>query len=168
MSSNQEVVVISIGSKLHPFLSAMIERDDIAVTYITNTVCDFSIYHADPSKILDYHLEFINIISQKAKRSMESVSVFETLGQFFEFYNPLHLSTLNYLFSKYATNVKQQAKNLTEVWKNISKIIFEKEFIYPLFDEIRQIHVKEGDIEIPVRQLLLKYRKQQEEKKMEK
>ncbi|MHA1352420.1 MAG: helix-hairpin-helix domain-containing protein [Candidatus Heimdallarchaeaceae archaeon] len=165
MSSNQEVVVISIGSKLHPFLSAMIERDDIAVTYITNTVCDFSIYHADPSKILDYHLEFINIISQKAKRSMESVSVFETLGQFFEFYNPLHLSTLNYLFSKYATNVKQQAKNLTEVWKNISKIIFEKEFIYPLFDEIRQIHVKEGDIEIPVRQLLLKYRKQQEEKK---
>ncbi|MHA1115896.1 MAG: helix-hairpin-helix domain-containing protein, partial [Candidatus Heimdallarchaeaceae archaeon] len=120
---------------------------------------------ADPSKILDYHLEFINIISQKAKRSMESVSVFETLGQFFEFYNPLHLSTLNYLFSKYATNVKQQAKNLTEVWKNISKIIFEKEFIYPLFDEIRQIHVKEGDIEIPVRQLLLKYRKQQEEKK---
>ncbi|MHA1867880.1 MAG: helix-hairpin-helix domain-containing protein [Candidatus Heimdallarchaeaceae archaeon] len=165
MSSNQEVVVISIGSKLHPFLYAMIERDDIAVTYITNTVCDFSIYHADPSKILDYHLEFINIISQKAKRSMESVNVFETLGQFFEFYNPLHLSTLNYLFSKYATNVKQQTKNLTEVWKNISKIIFEKEFIYPLFDEIRQIHVKEGDIEIPVRQLLLKYSKQQEEKK---
>ncbi|MHA1400729.1 MAG: helix-hairpin-helix domain-containing protein [Candidatus Heimdallarchaeaceae archaeon] len=165
MSSKQEIVIINIGPRLSPFLTKMIEKGTISSTYITNNACDFSIHHADPSKELDYHLEFTNLITLKAKKGIESVAVFETLGQFFEFYNPLHLSTLNFLFSKFATTIKNQTKNLTEVWKTISNSIFDENFVYPLFDEVRSIHVKEGDVEIPVRQLILSYEKQIEDKK---
>ncbi|MBD3186241.1 hypothetical protein GF325_05385, partial [Candidatus Bathyarchaeota archaeon] len=155
MSEDQSIAVICVGATLSPFVKGLVTREVVSVSYITNNACDFQIHHADPSKQLTYHLEFTNIIEQKAKRSIDSLAVFETLGKFFEFYNPLHLSTLNYLISKYATNVNPTNKNLTSLWKEITKTIFDEENILPVFDTNRVLHVKEGEVEIPVRQCVL-------------
>ncbi|MCK4973175.1 MAG: hypothetical protein KAS52_07620, partial [Candidatus Heimdallarchaeota archaeon] len=86
---------------------------------------------------------------------MDSLAVFETLGQFFDFYNPLHLSTLNYLISKFTTTTKTEDIKYVDAWKKICTAIFEDEFILPLFSETRIIHIKEGDVEIPSRQFLI-------------
>jgi len=40
-------------------------------------------------------------------------------------------------------------------WKNLPTAIFASEFIYPLFEESRSFHIKEGEVEIPVRQFLI-------------
>ncbi len=155
MSSEQEIAIICVGCRVSPFLEEILNKEIIPFSIITNNSLDFQIHHADPSKILNYSLEFTNVIEIIAKQSMDSLAVFETLGQFFEFYNPLHLSTLNYLISKYATNVKPETKDYLTAWKQISKAIFEDEFIFPLFEETRILHIKEGDVEVPVRQFLV-------------
>ncbi|MHA1201039.1 MAG: PCI domain-containing protein [Candidatus Heimdallarchaeaceae archaeon] len=155
MSTEQEIAIILTGYRVSPFVREILHKEDIAFTIIGNNSCDFQIHHADPSKILNYSLEFSNAIEIKAQKSMDSLAVFEALGQFFDFYNPLHLSTLNYLISKFATSTKTEDLKYVEAWKNISTAIFEDEFILPLFSETRIIHLKEGDIEIPVRQFLI-------------
>ncbi|MFW9852360.1 MAG: C2H2-type zinc finger protein [Candidatus Thorarchaeota archaeon] len=155
MSSEQEIAIICVGCRASPFLEEILNKEIIPFSIITNNSLDFQIHHADPSKILNYSLEFTNVIEIIAKQSMDSLAVFETLGQFFEFYNPLHLSTLNYLISKYATKVKPETKEYLTAWKQISNAIFEEEFIFPLFEETRILHVKEGDVEVPVRQFLI-------------
>jgi hypothetical protein len=155
MSSEQEIAIICVGCRVSPFLEEILNKEIIPFSIITNNSLDFQIHHADPSKILNYSLEFTNVIEIIAKQSMDSLAVFETLGQFFEFYNPLHLSTLNYLISKYATKVKPETKGYLNSWKQISNAIFEDEFIFPLFEETRILHVKEGDVEVPVRQFLI-------------
>jgi hypothetical protein len=155
MSSEHDIAIISVGYRNSPFTEEILKTDIIPYSIIANNSSDFQIHHADPSKILFYSLEFTKIIESIAKKSMDSLAVFETLGQFFEFYNPLHLSTLNYLISKYATSIKPENKDYRQAWKNISEAIFEEEFIYPLFQESRIFHIKEGDVEIPVRQFLM-------------
>ncbi len=155
MSSEHDIAIISVGYRNSPFTEEILKTDIIPYSIIANNSSDFQIHHADPSKILFYSLEFTKIIETIAKKSMDSLAVFETLGQFFEFYNPLHLSTLNYLISKYATSIKPENKDYMQAWKNISEAIFEEEFIYPLFQESRILHIKEGEVEIPVRQFLM-------------
>ena len=155
MSSEQEIAIICVGCRVSPFLEEILNKENIPFSIIANNSLDFQIHHADPSKILNYSLEFTNVIEIIAKQSMDSLAVFETLGQFFEFYNPLHLSTLNYLISKYATNVKPETKDYLTAWKQISNAIFDEEFIFPLFEETRILHVKEGEVEVPVRQFLI-------------
>ncbi|MHA1667966.1 MAG: C2H2-type zinc finger protein [Candidatus Heimdallarchaeaceae archaeon] len=155
MSSEHEIALIVVGYKTSPFLETILQEETIPFSIITNNSCDFQIHHADPSKVLNYSLEFSKVIEILAKKSMDSLAVFETLGQFFEFYNPLHLSTLNYLISKYATKIKPENKNYLNAWKEIASSIFDEEFIYPLFEETRILHIKEGDIEIPVRQFVI-------------
>ena len=155
MSSEHDIAIISVGYRNSPFTEEILKTDIIPYSIIANNSSDFQIHHADPSKILFYSLEFTKIIETIAKKSMDSLAVFETLGQFFEFYNPLHLSTLNYLISKYATSIKPENKEYMQAWKNISETIFEQEFIYPLFQESRIFHIKEGDVEIPVRKFLM-------------
>ncbi|MCG3222865.1 MAG: hypothetical protein H7647_00245, partial [Candidatus Heimdallarchaeota archaeon] len=155
MSTEQEIAIILTGYRASPFVREVLHKEDIAFTIIGNNSCDFQIHHADPSKILNYSLEFSNVIEIKAQKSMDSLAVFEALGQFFDFYNPLHLSTLNYLISKFATSTKTEDLKYVEAWKKISTAIFEDEFILPLFSETRIIHIKEGDVEIPVRQFLI-------------
>jgi len=155
MQTEQEIAIILAGYRVSPFIKAVLHREDIAFTTIANNSCDFQIHHADPSKILNYSLEFSNTIEIKAQKSMDSLAVFEALGQFFDFYNPLHLSTLNYLISKFATSIKTEDIKYVDAWKEISTAIFEDDFILPLFSETRIIHIKEGDVEIPVRQFLI-------------
>ena len=155
MSSEHDIAIISVGYRDSPFTKEIIQNDIIPYSIVANNSSDFQIHHADPSKILLYSLEFTNIIEIIAKKSMDSLAVFETLGQFFEFYNPLHLSTLNYLISKYATSIKPKKKGYMQAWKNITTAIFDSEFIYPLFEESRIFHIKEGEVEIPVRQFLI-------------
>lgn len=155
MSSEHDIAIISVGYRDSPFTKEIIQNDIIPYSIIANNSSDFQIHHADPSKILFYSLEFTKIIEIIAKKSMDSLAVFETLGQFFEFYNPLHLSTLNYLISKYATSIKPKNKEYMKAWKNITTTIFDSEFIYPLFEESRIFHIKEGEVEIPVRQFLI-------------
>ncbi|MHA1514476.1 MAG: PCI domain-containing protein [Candidatus Heimdallarchaeaceae archaeon] len=155
MSSEHDIAIISVGYKDSPFTKEILQNDIIPYSIIANNSSDFQIHHADPSKILFYSLEFTKIIEIIAKKSMDSLAVFETLGQFFEFYNPLHLSTLNYLISKYATSIKPKNKEYMQAWKNITTTIFDSEFIYPLFEESRIFHIKEGEVEIPVRQFLI-------------
>ncbi|MCE7749393.1 MAG: hypothetical protein GPJ51_13465 [Candidatus Heimdallarchaeota archaeon] len=155
MSSEHDIAIICVGYRDSPFTKEIIQNDIIPYSIIANNSSDFQIHHADPSKILFYSLEFTKIIEIIAKKSMDSLAVFETLGQFFEFYNPLHLSTLNYLISKYATSIKPKNKEYMQAWKNITTTIFDREFIYPLFEESRIFHIKEGEVEIPVRQFLI-------------
>ncbi|MHA1217130.1 MAG: PCI domain-containing protein [Candidatus Heimdallarchaeaceae archaeon] len=155
MSSEHDIAIISVGYRDSPFTKEILQNDIIPYSIIANNSSDFQIHHADPSKILFYSLEFTKIIEIIAKKSMDSLAVFETLGQFFEFYNPLHLSTLNYLISKYATSIKPKNKEYMQAWKNITTTIFDSEFIYPLFEESRIFHIKEGEVEIPVRQFLI-------------
>ncbi|MHA1715196.1 MAG: hypothetical protein ACTSXP_06105, partial [Promethearchaeota archaeon] len=155
MSTEHKISIIYVGYKLSPFLKALINSDIIDYNVITNNSSDFQIHHADPSKLLYYHLEFTNVLELKAKKSIESLSIFETLGQYFEFYNPLHLSTLNYLISKYATNINSSNKNIYSTWREISRSIFDHDFIYPIFDETRIFHVRVGDVEYPVRQFIM-------------
>lgn len=155
MSSEHDIAIICVGYRDSPFTNEIIQNDIIPYSIIANNSSDFQIHHADPSKILFYSLEFTKIIEIIAKKSMDSLAVFETLGQFFEFYNPLHLSTLNYLISKYATSIKPKNKEYMQAWKNITTTIFDREFIYPLFEESRIFHIKEGEVEIPVRQFLI-------------
>ncbi len=155
MSSEHEIAIITVGYKSSPFIEQIIDKENIPFSIVANNGSDFQIHHADPTKILNYSLEFTNIIETIAKKSMDSLAVFETLGQFFEFYNPLHLSTLNYLISKYATNIKPENTNYLEAWKQITNAIFDEEFIFPLFEETRIFHIREGDVELPVRQFLI-------------
>ncbi|MHA1684929.1 MAG: PCI domain-containing protein [Candidatus Heimdallarchaeaceae archaeon] len=155
MPNHEEIAIINVGYKVSPFLEEVINREDFSFSIITNNSSDFQIHHADPSKVLNYHLEFTNVIAIKARKSIESLGIFETLGQYFEFYNPLHLSTLNFLISKFATEIKPEHKNYLKTWKEITKSIFSDETILPLFEEIRVLHVKEGDVEIPVRQYIM-------------
>ena len=155
MSSEHEIAIITVGYKSSPFIEQVIDKENIPFSIVTNNGSDFQIHHADPTKILNYSLEFTNIIETIAKKSMDSLAVFETLGQFFEFYNPLHLSTLNYLISKYATNIKPENNNYLKAWKQITNAIFEEEFIFPLFEETRILHIREGEVEVPVRQFLI-------------
>ncbi|MCG3260938.1 MAG: hypothetical protein H7644_14380, partial [Candidatus Heimdallarchaeota archaeon] len=155
MSSEHDIAIISVGYRDSPFTKEILQNDIIPYSIIANNSSDFQIHHADPSKILFYSLEFTKIIEIIAKKSMDSLAVFETLGQFFEFYNPLHLSTLNYLISKYATSIKPENKEYMKAWKNITTTIFDSEFIYPLFEESRIFHIKEGEVEIPVRQFII-------------
>ncbi|MCK5305028.1 MAG: hypothetical protein KAJ72_07245, partial [Candidatus Heimdallarchaeota archaeon] len=155
MSTEQEIAIILAGYRISPFLREVLHKEDIAFTIIANNSSDFKIHHADPSKILNYSLEFSNTIEIKAQKSMDSLAVFETLGQFFDFYNPLHLSTLNYLISKFTTSTKTEDIKYVDAWKKICTAIFEDEFILPLFSETRIIHIKEGDVEIPSRQFLI-------------
>lgn len=155
MSSEHNIAIISVGFRESPFTKEILQNDIIPYSIIANNSSDFQIHHADPSKILFYSLEFTKIIEIIAKKSMDSLAVFETLGQFFEFYNPLHLSTLNYLISKYATSIKPKNEEYMKAWKNITTTIFDNEFIYPLFEKSRIFHIKEGEVEIPVRQFLI-------------
>ena len=155
MSTDQEIAIILAGYRVSPFVREVLHKEDIAFTIIANNSSDFKIHHADPSKILNYSLEFSNTIEIKSQKSMDSLAVFETLGQFFDFYNPLHLSTLNYLISKLATSTKSENIKYVDAWKKICTAIFEDEFILPLFSETRIIHIKEGDVEIPARQFLI-------------
>ena len=163
MSSEHEIAIISVGYTNSPLIEEILQNEIIPFSMITNNSCDFQIHHADPSKVLNYSLEFTNIIEFIAKSSMDSLAAFETLGQFFEFYNPLRLSTLNYLISKYATTIKPDIKEYLKSWKQITNAIFEKEYIFPLFEETRIMHIKAGDVEVPVRQFLIS--KEIEEKK---
>ena len=155
MSSEHEIAIISVGYTNSPLIEEILQSEIIPFSIIANNTCDFRIHHADPSKVLNYSLEFTNTIETIAKNSMDSLAVFETLGQFFDFYNPLHLSTLNYLISKYATSIKPENKDYLKAWKQITNAIFEDAYIFPLFEEIRIIHLKEGDVEVPVRQFLI-------------
>ena len=155
MSTEQEIAIILAGYRVSPFVRKVLHKEDIAFTIIANNSSDFQIHHADPSKILNYSLEFSNTIEIKAQKSMDSLAVFETLGQFLDFYNPLHLSTLNYLISKFTTSTKTEDIKYVDAWKKICTAIFEDEFILPLFSETRIIHIKEGDVEIPARQFLI-------------
>ncbi len=155
MSSEHEIAILTVGHKPSPFIEQVIQEENIPFSIVANNGSDFQIHHADPTKILNYSLEFTNIIESIAKKSMDSLAIFETLGQFFEFYNPLHLSTLNYLISKYATSIKPNNKNYLNAWKQITTAIFEDEFIYPLFEETRILHIREGEVEVPVRQFLI-------------
>ncbi len=155
MSTEHEIAIILAGYRVSPFVREVLHKEDIAFTIIANNSSDFQIHHADPSKILNYSLEFSNTIEIKAQKSMDSLAVFETLGQFFDFYNPLRLSTLNYLISKFTTSTKTEDIKYVDAWKKICTAIFEDEFILPLFSETRIIHIKEGDVEIPARQFLI-------------
>ncbi|MBY9001359.1 MAG: hypothetical protein KGD64_10615 [Candidatus Heimdallarchaeota archaeon] len=155
MSTVQEIAIILTGYRVNPFLREILHKENIAFTIIGNNSSDFQIHHADPSKTLNYSLEFSNVIEIKAKKSMDSLAVFETLGQFFDFYNPLHLSTLNYLISKYATSIKPATTKYIDAWKEITTAIFEDNFILPLFSETRFVHLKDGAVEVPVRQFLI-------------
>lgn len=155
MSSEHEIAIISVGYTNSPLIEEILQNEIIPFSIIANNSCDFQIHHADPSKILNYSLEFTNTIEIIAKNSMDSLTVFETLGQFFDFYNPLRLSTLNYLISKYATNIKPENKDYLKAWKQITYAIFEEDYIFPLFEETRIVHIKEGDVEVPVRQFLI-------------
>ncbi len=155
MSTEQEIAIILAGYRVSPFVREVLHKEDIAFTIIANNSSDFQIHHADPSKILNYSLEFSNTIEIKAQKSMDSLAVFETLGQFFDFYNPLHLSTLNYLISKFTTSTKTEDIKYVDAWKKICSAIFDDAFILPLFSETRIIHIKEGDVEIPARQFLI-------------
>ena len=155
MSSEHEIAIITVGHKSSPFIEQVIDKENIPFSIVANNGSDFQIHHADPTKILNYSLEFTNIIETIAKKSMDSLAVFETLGQFFEFYNPLHLSTLNYLISKYATSIKPENVKYLDSWKQITNAVFEEEFIFPLFEETRILHIREGEVELPVRQFLI-------------
>ncbi len=155
MSSEQEIAVVNVGFRTSPFVEQLLHRGDIALSMIANNSSDFLIHHSDPSKILRYHIEFTSQIEIKAKLNIESLGVFEALGQYFEFYNPLQLSTLNYLISRFATDIKQGNDNYLKAWREITKAVFDEDFIFPIFDEIRILHMKNGDVEIPVRQFLM-------------
>ena len=155
MSSEHNIAIITVGYKNSPFVREVLRNEIIPYSLIANNTSDFQIHHADPSKILYYSLEFTNLIEMIAQKSMDSLAVFETLGQFFEFYNPLNLSTLNYLISKYATSIKPGTTNYCESWKKITSAIFEELMINPLFDETRIFHLKQGAVEVPVRQFLI-------------
>ncbi len=146
MSSEHEIAIISVGYTNSPLVEEILQSEIIPFSIIANNTCDFHIHHADPSKVLNYSFEFTNTIETIAKNSMDSLAVFETLGQFFDFYNPLRLSTLNYLISKYATSIKPESKDYLRSWKQITNAIFEEEYIFPLFEEIRIIHLKVGDV----------------------
>ncbi|MCE7742614.1 MAG: hypothetical protein GOP50_09160 [Candidatus Heimdallarchaeota archaeon] len=155
MSSEHNIAIITVGYKNSPFVREVLRNEIIPYSVIANNSSDFQIHHADPSKILYYSLEFTNLIEMIAQKSMDSLAVFETLGQFFEFYNPLHLSTLNYLISKYATSIKPEVQDYRNAWKEITTAIFDEVFIYPLFEESRIFHLKQGEVEVPVRQFLI-------------
>lgn len=155
MSSEHNIAIITVGYKNSPFVREVLRNEIIPYSIVANNTSDFQIHHADPSKILYYSLEFTNLIEMLAKKSMDSLAVFETLGQFFEFYNPLHLSTLNYLISKYATSIKPEVNDYRDAWTQITTAIFDEAFIYPLFEETRIFHIKQGAVEVPVRQFLI-------------
>ncbi len=155
MSSEQEIAVVNVGFRTSPFVEQLLHKGDIALSMIANNSSDFLIHHSDPSKILRYHIEFTSLIEIKAKLNIESLGVFEALGQYFDFYNPLQLSTLNYLISRFATDIKQGNDNYLKAWREITKAVFDEDFIFPIFDEIRILHMKNGDVEIPVRQFLI-------------
>ncbi|MFX0095090.1 MAG: hypothetical protein ACFFBD_25370, partial [Candidatus Hodarchaeota archaeon] len=155
MSKKLEIAIIFVGHRISPFIETLIEKEDIAYFIATNNSADFNIHHADPSKALNYNLEFTNVIELKSRKAIDSVLTFETLGQFFDFYNPLRLSTINYLISRYATTIKPEHKKYLAAWKQITTSLFDEEDILPLFEEIRVLHIKEDNLEVPVRQYIL-------------
>nr|MDO8083810.1 hypothetical protein [Candidatus Sigynarchaeum springense] len=124
---------------------------------------DFQLYHPDPAKASTYRLEFTNLLEIKARNHIESLSIFETLGKFLEFYNPLKISTLNYLITKYMTSLNPSLKGLMATWEETVKTIFDGNSMLPLFEEGRVLHVKVDDVEIPVRQYIIT--KENEKKK---
>ncbi|MFX1536956.1 MAG: PCI domain-containing protein, partial [Promethearchaeota archaeon] len=168
MSKNQEIAIIIVGYKISPLIEHLIEKEDIACSIVTNNSSDFQIHHTDPSKTLNYNLEFTNLIELKSKKSIDSVSTFETLGQLFDFYNPLRLSTINYLISRYTTMIKVPNKDYLAAWKDITNTLFDEEYIYPLFEETRTLHIKEDNLEVPIRQYIilkeLELKKEEKEK----
>ncbi|MFX0064284.1 MAG: PCI domain-containing protein, partial [Candidatus Hermodarchaeota archaeon] len=168
MSKNQEIAIIIVGYKISPFIEHLIEKEDIACSFVTNNSSDFQIHHPDPSKMLNCNLEFTNLIELKSKKSIDSVATFETLGQLFDFYNPLRLSTINYLISRYTTMIKEPNKDYLAAWKEITNTLFDEEVIYPLFEETRTLHIKEDNLEVPIRQYMilkeLELKKEEKEK----
>nr|MDO8119539.1 hypothetical protein [Candidatus Sigynarchaeota archaeon] len=163
MSQQRELAIIVLGHKQSPFVKAIIDRDDIPVTWICSNVLDFQLYHPDPAKASTYRLEFTNLLEIKARNHIESLSIFETLGKFLEFYNPLKISTLNYLITKYMTSLNPSLKGLMATWEETVKTIFDGNSMLPLFEEGRVLHVKVDDVEIPVRQYIIT--KENEKKK---
>ncbi len=163
MPPQKELVIIVLGHKQSPFVKAIIDRDDIPVTWICSNVLDFQLYHPDPAKSSTYHLEFTNLLELKAKNYIESFNIFETLGKFLEFYNPLKISTLNYLITKYITSLNPSLKGLLATWNETVKTIFDGNSMLPLFEEGRVLHVKVDGVEIPARQYLIT--KESEKKK---
>ncbi|MFX1250309.1 MAG: hypothetical protein ACFFCZ_01680, partial [Promethearchaeota archaeon] len=155
MSKNQEIAIIIVGYKISPFIEHLIEKEDIACSFVTNNSSDFQIHHPDPSKMLNCNLEFTNLIELKSKKSIDSVATFETLGQLFDFYNPLRLSTINYLISRYTTMIKEPNKDYLAAWKEITNTLFDEEAIYPLFEETRILHIKADNLEVPIRQYII-------------
>ena len=83
MSSEHNIAIITAGYKNSPFVREVLRNEIIPYSLIANNTSDFQIHHADPSKILYYSLEFTNLIEMIAQKSMDSLAVFETLGQFF-------------------------------------------------------------------------------------
>lgn len=152
MSGKTDIAVVIAGHRQSPLATYMIESRVVRARFVTGNVLDFSIHHADPKKLLHYHLEFTNLLECRARKSMDSLAIIEKLGQFFEFYNPLKLSTLSYLISKYITSINASNKGFGDTWREVSAAIFNDEFCLPLFEETRILHVKSGDTEVPVRQ----------------
>jgi hypothetical protein len=163
MLPQNDLVIIVLGHKQSPFVESIVDRDDIPVVWICSNVLDFQLYHADPAKSSTYHLEFTNLLELKARNYIESFSIFETLGKFLEFYNPLKISTLNYLITKYITSLNPSLKGLLATWMETVKTIFDGNSILPLFEEGRVLHVKLDDVEIPARQYIIT--KESEKKK---
>jgi hypothetical protein len=163
MPPQNELAIIVLGHKQSPFVKSIVDRDDLPVTWICSNVLDFQLYHADPAKISTYHLEFTNLLEIKARTHIESLSIFETLGKFLEFYNPLKISTLNYLITKYITSLNPSYKGLLATWNETVKTIFDGNSMLPLFEEGRVLHVKVDGVEIPARQYIIT--KESEKKK---
>ncbi|MBN2151264.1 MAG: hypothetical protein JW839_07465 [Candidatus Lokiarchaeota archaeon] len=155
MPAQNELVIIIIGHKQSPFIKYIIDRDDIPVTWICSNVLDFQLYHADPAKASTYHLEFTNLLEQKARNYIESLAIFETLGKFLDINNPLSISTLNYLITKYITSINPSLNDLSETWKETVRAFFGDDSILPLFEDGRVIYVKVGGVEVPVRQYIV-------------
>ncbi|NMC07181.1 MAG: hypothetical protein GYA24_18335 [Candidatus Lokiarchaeota archaeon] len=156
-------MIIVIGHKQSPLVKYIIDRDDVPVNWICGNLLDFQVHHADPSKETTYHIEFTNILEQKARNYIESLAIFETLGKFLDFYNPLKLSTLNYLMTRYITSINPSFKGLLATWQEAVKTIFGGETILPLFEESRVLHIKMDGIEIPVRQFIIAHEADQRE-----
>ncbi|MEX2680083.1 MAG: PCI domain-containing protein [Candidatus Sigynarchaeota archaeon] len=163
MPPQKNLVIIVLGHKMSPFVKLIIDRDDIPVTWICSNMLDFQLYHPDPAKAATYRLEFTNLLETRAKNHIESLSIFETLGKFLEFYNPLKISTLNYLITKYMTSLNSSLKGLMGTWEETVKTIFDGNSMLPLFEEGRVLHIKVDGVEIPVRQYIIM--KENEKKK---
>ncbi|MBN2152353.1 MAG: hypothetical protein JW839_12955 [Candidatus Lokiarchaeota archaeon] len=155
MLTQNELVIVVLGHKPSPLVRYIVDRDDIPVTWICSNLLDFQLYHADPTKASTYHIEFTNLLELRARNQIESLDIFETLGKFLEFYNPLKISTLNYLITKYVTSINPSLKGLHATWDETVRTIFDGNSILPLFEESRVLHVKVDGVEIPVRQYVI-------------